>query len=416
MCILIFCTFFAFWAYKTWLHLDNSVHIPYWSRLSWSFLHGRVDIMGADPTMGDLTPYKGRVYAYWPPLTAILMIPLVWLRGPDDFPQRIFGIFFAAINTGLLYLLIERFSRSVNSSRPAWLPIVAAFFFGWGTSNLVFGIIASHWFVSQLTASTFFLLALWLVTDRHPERRLRSTLLGACFFAVATAGRQHLILALPLWLFLALSDQNYVFPGKGPWTKRLATCIVQREYRWRVVGSCIPLVLVLGLMLWYNHVRFGQWFENGLTFHNVHPVFYAAYQRHGYFSPYYLARNIYDLLLRFPGFERWDGQDRFMGFSLLIQCPILFLAFGSGVSAAFRPLANLLWITCGLVSLPIFLIYNPGASQFGARYLHDIVPFLIFLIILKEPDKRPIWFISLGILSVAINLLGPLYVLGEIHF
>src|SRR4051812_41270931 len=79
--LIFFATLNVFLLYKRALGLDNSTHVMYYAQLAWSFLHHRLDVAAATLTDVDLSPYHGRIYAYWPPLTALLMTPMVALRG-----------------------------------------------------------------------------------------------------------------------------------------------------------------------------------------------------------------------------------------------------------------------------------------------------------------------------------------------
>ena len=168
-------------------------------------------------------------------------------------------------------------------------------------------------------------------------------------------------------------------------------------------------------MLWYNHLRFDQWFVNGLRYHNPDDRVAQDFKNYGYFSARYLPRNIYYLLLRVPGFERWDHQPSWMGFSLFIQCPVLFLIFGKSESRC-SDLRTALWIATGLVSVPILMLMTTGFGQFGARYLFDGVPFLMLLILLREDALPRAPFVILGVLSMVINILGPAILLEHIRF
>ncbi len=389
--------------YRKSMGLEDSVHLAWYSQLAWAFLHGRVDIPGADPRWLDMSPFQGRVYGYWPPLAAVLMAPLVAWRGAAHFPQRIFGMIFGSINVGLFYLIAERLRRQIHLLVPVWTPLLAGFFFGWGTSNFIYSIVSNHFFISPLIASSFMLTALWLVLERRPEWRRTSTWLGAVSFAVATGGRQHLILAFPLWVYLACSDERFVLRTVG-----------KRECR-RAVEMLVPVMIVLALMLWYNHLRFGRWFENGLSYHNPDSSILNDYRTYGYFNFHFIPRNIYYLLLRPPGASLVDHQPGWMGFSLFLQCPILFLAIGQSRSSEFRRLTTVLWLFVGLVSLPILMLYSTGFSQFGSRYLYDVVPLLSVLVLLRSEGRSRL-FVALGLLSIAVNFLGPPYFLYSYSF
>ncbi len=405
--LVFFITFDLFSLYKHCLHLPDWTNVQYYSELAWSFLHGRSDLPEL-PTAVDLSPYHGRVYAYFPPLNALLMIPLIWLRGGIvHFPQRLFAMFFGALNGALFYLIFTRLK--MKSACPhRWLPFASALIFSLGTSNLVFSVVGNHWFVGQLTAVTFVLLAFWTALERRLAWRPAMTVVSSCALGLAVAGREHFLLLLPFWTALILSDETYQLPGQGSYGRRLWRAACDPQHRIRVLKVWGPSLFVFFGLLIYNHARFGSWSENGSTYQHMEPWVRADVDRYGLFNIRYIFRNIYFTLLRLPGMQHWDHRSITMGLSLFFQCPILLLLFRRG-GPAWSDLSQGLIIVTLLISAVLLCFVGTGENQFGARYYFDVLPLMGALIFLREKEStNHRLFLWLGGCSVLINLAGVL--------
>ena len=93
------------------------------------------------------------------------------------------------------------------------------------------------------------------------------------------------------------------------------------------------------------------------------------------------------------------------GLSMLLVSPALLASAWAGVRDA---RARLLWISAGLVAIPVFLYYGGGYVQYGFRYSLDFTPFLVALVALGSgrwigrPERA---LILLSIASVSYGVL-----------
>lgn len=355
----------------------------YFSHQAHSFVQGRLDIATLSPKTHDISVYKGKVFAYWPPLASIIYAPAVNLRGhPFDFPQRRFALLFAALNAAIFATLgwqvfsqLPPMGRMVSS-------LGAGVAFGLGTSNAVFAGIANDWFVGQLYASTFTLLAIVSAYRFKAGRQLSFLVLASVCFSIAVLGRAHLALGVGFLLLL---------------------CKRPRE----VLSVLAPLSVSIGILAWYNYARFDSVFEFGIHYQNMRRVSRQLTDTIGLSDVSFVLRNFYINVLRLPFFGRFDGYDVREGFGLFFQCPILVLALARSPKDTFE---RLLLIASIPVACFVLTWVGSGREQFGARYLYDAVPFLAALALvnynqLQWHHKRSI-SVGLVVLSISIQCYG----------
>ncbi len=389
--LFLFSAVTMFWL-KAFYHLSNISDPCYFSHLAWSFLHYRLDLVGFSPKSIDLSFFNGRVYAYWPPLSAICMMPFVWLRGgPLLFPQRVFGILVAAGAVPLIYLLILRFDGLTERCSTRAERVMTTVFFAFGTSNLIFGVVALHWFIGQLTASLALLAAILLMLDAAQNSPTKTLFAGLCF-SFAVLGRANLLLTFPSWLLLGWASTLTRPPLR-----------LRRPPAAFFVAVATAVGGAIGLC-WYNYTRFGSFFEFGISYNRMAEMFKTDFARHGYTSLCYLPRNIYFELIRLPGMQLIDRRDAWLGFSIFAQCPIFLGLFAPLRRKRDVCLAAVLGMGAFLAVVSSLLILGTGWRQFGSRYFYDAVPFLIPLLRLKQ--IRTGWWIGLGIVSIVINIYG----------
>ncbi|HEU4413095.1 MAG TPA: hypothetical protein VFS43_48080 [Polyangiaceae bacterium] len=406
------------WLLKTVMLLDNEGGPLYFADLAWGFLNGRLDLPSTPLGAVDVSPFQGRTYAYWPPLPSIVMMPWVALTGVKGFKMRTFGIAFASLNAGLAYFIISRFVSQLGWARVTlrWRA-AAALAYALGTSNVIFGIHAIHWYVGQLVTSTSLLLGLWFGLDRRPHRRGFAALAGGTFFALAMLGRQHLVLAAPLAAYLALSDERFrLWPGPGGPLTGARAALGRGETWLRLLAAAAPYVACLAFTFAYNHARFGNWLENGLSYHNMGERFRGDYTLYGAFNVVYVPRNLYYVFARMPFFHLLDGQTPSMGFCLFVQSPFLIMALRRPPAPDLLPFAIALWAAVLFTWVPILMLMGTGWWQYGARYLYDAVPILALIGLLNLPRWRGPWPGFFAALSVAINVAGVVLIRYQVFY
>jgi hypothetical protein len=176
--------------------------------------------------------------------------------------------------------------------------------------------------------------------------------------------------------------------------------------RWGV-QCMVPMCLACFALLYYNHIRFQDWFDFGyVTIHSSDWIMEAA-RTYGLFNPHFIPANLYAMFLKMPRMV-FDGSCFYYspsreGISILATTP--------AVVYIFRRM-KLNWWTAGawfsiLFSMGLLMFYhNTGADQLGYRYLMDyLLP--VLLLIGLGAGQRPSWiFKGLVLLSVIGNMAG----------
>jgi hypothetical protein len=155
----------------------------------------------------DLTFYNDHWYVANPPLVAVLMFPIIWLIHFDRFNTVVFSITCGALNSALLFLLLECIALrgwiQTAIQHHIWLVI----FFAFGSAHYYLAFGGKMWFMSQTVTVTFVLLAVC-----NAVTRLSVWLTGAAI-ALAAAARPTGIFIVPL--LLGIQIENLREDGKN---------------------------------------------------------------------------------------------------------------------------------------------------------------------------------------------------------
>ncbi|MGI8749584.1 MAG: hypothetical protein ACR2J6_03400, partial [Thermoleophilaceae bacterium] len=151
-----------------------------------------------------------------------------------------------------------------------------------------------------------------------------------------------------------------------------------RPPRWRgaaVAAGLLPILAALGLLGWYNLVRFGSPTEMGLAWHDMAPAFRADFARYGAFNLHYLPKNLYYQFISYTLLTSDGAQN---GGGLFWMTPVLLGAPYAAWRGRRDPLVWALLGSCALVYLPVGLVMGTGYVTFGPRYLLDLmVPIVV---------------------------------------
>ena len=350
----------------------------YFRDLAAAFLEGRLNLENLTETH-DLVFFSGKYYAYWPPVPALVWLPIDFLTGrtlADGLVSAAAGAFNVWLLLRVCRQLSLRFAWALSTKELAAIGLFWAF----GTVHFYLASSGNTWFFAQTIAQTFLLGSLYLFGKGN-----RWFGAGLCF-AGALYSRNNLLFAL--FAFGALYAAGWAKDGWKPFLRRAL-----------LFG--IPLVVATALNMWYNHARFGNSFENGLQYHLMDDYFRINFEQHGYFSTAYLPYNFWVEVLKPPPLT---GKPPFIkphpeGFGMLWASP-LFLLFvpALGVWMFRRPRAlvqkqarlfagGALWSTL-TIAFTIFLIMGTGWRQFGARYTLDFQVFVLLFILAAWPCMR----------------------------
>jgi hypothetical protein len=404
-----------------------------WFPLASSLLHGRLWIDGSRPWIELVPGGNGHYYLPFPPIPAVVLIPIVATLGQSFTDTSGVTALAGAVNVLLVLALL----RALRLKAREALVLTLAFAFG----SEAFYVAATggvHLWTETL-AVTFVLAALNLaVRGRWPWA-------VGVLFGLAVGCRPTILLTGPAFVVLLWRFGGWLRVGEsateptaiGPTAMDPAAPDAPRRSRTGRVARSVAawavaarsriarlvreadlaglLSLMLGALLvgiWlalFNAARFGSPMEFGYDLirgPDGTSVLSEPWYSQGIVSPFYLPRGLFTMLLR-----GWDFNDRFpwvqpnwAGCSIFYTTPILiFLA-----RARWRdPLVLAGWL--GLV-LPVALDLmhgNPGYAQFGYRFILDGLPFawlLLGLVVARNGLTRGL--VAAAIVGIAINFYG----------
>lgn len=375
-------------------------HTPYnhFALLADAWLHGRLDLGGPPPPYtgnNDFAVWQGKYFVSFPPLPAVLILPVVKLAGGAEHVRD--GRFFACF-TGLapafLYLFLDKLTRLSRSIRTERENILLALLFAFGTVYWFSAVQGTVWFAAHVIGAALAALYLFASTNAsHP-------IIAGLALGLGFATRTPLGFAFPLFLWEALRASR----NKPSDHVSLADVDV-RALAKRLALFALPAAAVLALLFWHNHARFGDPFEFG---HHLLAIGWRTrIERWGLFSYHYLAKNLAIVLTSMPfvgGTNAAPFQINAHGLALWITTPIYAWAlWPKRTSPYFWALA----VTAAFVALPSLLYQNSGWIQFGYRFSND---FAVFLFAMIATGKRRFGtsFWGLALVGVVVNAFGAL--------
>ncbi|HEX2874212.1 MAG TPA: hypothetical protein VHP33_23320 [Polyangiaceae bacterium] len=375
-------------------------HTPYnhFALLAEAWLKGRLDLGGPPPDYArgnDFASYQGRWFVVFPAFPSVLLLPLVALAGhAEAVVDGRFFLLLAGLAPAVLFLVLEKLSRSGESKRGEVENLLLSCLFCFGSVYFFCSVQGTVWFAAHTVGAV--LLMLYLLCALGAERPL---LAGLCL-ALGFATRAPLIFAAPLFVFEALRATKLPEPrGAG---------LVQRYALGRLLVMlllfALPIAAVLGLGFWHNAARFGDPFETG--YRHLSVVWAARIAKWGLFDYHYLARNLGVMLTSLPWFPAQGGalQINAHGLALWVTTPMYLWLF---LAKRWSTLARALLLTTLLVALPTLFYQNTGWVQFGYRFSNDYAPFLFVLLALVGPTLRGSFMLA-SALAVVVNFFGAL--------
>ena len=367
----------------------NTPSSAYWGELAESFLHGKLNL--EHPAgFHDLTFYNGQWYVPNPPMPAVLLIPAVALLGSaEKINMTVYSALIGAFNAGLIYIILkkanERHLIRLKDSGMLWL--TAAFVFG--GDHLWLSTSGQMWFISQLLVVSFTLLAmLIIICSGSPVPA--GFCIGAAVLCRPNVFPVYLVL---LGLYLYLERDNALR--------------IDRKMIFWCLKSGLPVVFCVLLLLGYNRMRFGDFFDFGYKTINGASDIVAAANDYGLFSYKFLGKNADIMLLRLPRIDFSGARFWFYpyvaGYSVLLMSPWLLYAF--------RNLKKNWWVIGSLMSLGLILImlllyHNTGAEQIGYRYILDAYAPLILLTGNGMKGKAGKVFKAAAVFSIVLQLIS----------
>jgi hypothetical protein len=387
-----FCLSIFLYAFFSWMITQRSLLLPskvaYFNYLADAFLHGQLKLRVIPFTTHDLTIFNEGYYLYWPPLPAVILMPLVAIFGVN-FSDILFNIAVASLNTYFVALLLRRAAAleviNLSGSQRGCLVI----FFALGTVHLTLAPYGRVWSTSQLLGFFFLLLAYVTALTLHGKKAF---VLTGIALAATLLTRTHMLFA-GLWPAVYLA-----YNCGGLTSKRV----------FRDLGLlAAPVALGCALLGAYNWFRFGSVLDNGLNYHLMAKEFVNDFYRYGIFSSYYIPTNFFYQYVTYP-FPLHSKT--FHGGSLLLLSPVFLAAFWGIAKGQPRWSVWALVVSIITVQIPILMLMGTGWVQFGPRYSLD---FLLPLLLLTAMGIR-FWPTSVLVILTIVSVLH--FLVGTAHF
>lgn len=390
--------FFLFWFFflSTYLLVAGNSNFKwhttsrnYFSLQAYSWVKGHLDLVIKPKDIHDLSIFQGKLYLYWPPLSTLLILPLVVFFG-RNISDIFYTAFFGSFNPVLLYFVINKAKKiGILPKIPENYILLLTLFYAFGTITFYLSVSGTVWFTSQIISQIPLLLSIYFLFFFLEKNYYRYFIISIVFLILAFWGRYQLILYIPFHFLTLISK------------KRLSRKIL--------FTSFVLVLLNLILFFIYNYSRFGNIFETGWRYQNYSPRFGENIKRYGMVNFRYILQNVYYFLVnpvglssKFP-FINPDPS----GNSIFNTSPLFLLI----LIGFFKKLHNLKYYfiilgSCVIVILSSLLTYYTGWFQFGYRYSLDIMPLLIFaLCFWINRFSKYIVFILFS-LSLLVNILG----------
>jgi len=377
------------------LTLRKQSKYPQYVYLSYSFLHGRLDLIETPANTFDLILYQDRWYVPGGMMPALLLLPIVAVGG-TGFSDVLFGVLIGAVNVALMYGLL---GDLLPENRPVriWLTIL----FGVGTAHWWLSSVGSVWFNAQIVAVMFMIpFVRQALRGTHPW-------LAGLWLGLAGLSRPTALFAVAFYLvYLALQDRNW-----------------QAFFR-KLIPFGLTLSAAVGVMLAYNYFRFGAPLEFGYGYVQGSGALIFTYAAYSGFNVRYMPCNMYVSLVGLPNlrssplptvnevcwylepvkhvFGKMSSFFNPLGMSMFLATPALLFIFWAKLR---DNLVIAAWAGTICVLIPLWMYHTTGYVQFGYRYVLD---FIVFLFIMLAGAIRRIGAlegIAIGA-SIAMNAIG----------
>jgi hypothetical protein len=310
--------------------------------LAAALLEGRLSIAEPMPWLEAIPAPDGGWYVPLAPGTAIVLLPVVALAGPELVDSGAVSAIAGALAVWLAWGLVRRVG--VSARQAVWLVIALAL-------------------GSELT---------WVATTGGPHAVNHAVAMAALFGSLSLAIAGRLPVGAGFAWSLAVACRVPIL---------LAFPVFAWRYRHRIARFVIGAAPIGLALVAYNTARFGSPFDFGLSRimggDPPESVLDEPWYEHGIFSIHYLPRGLHTMLLR--TFDVVDEAPWFRpnwaGTSVLLTMPALLWLWRARDRSLVIP-----WLAVLLVLLPDLLHGVPGFAQFGYRFICDVLPLLWWLL------------------------------------
>ncbi|MCX6809656.1 MAG: hypothetical protein NTZ65_02835 [Candidatus Berkelbacteria bacterium] len=355
-------TVYILFAQKGFQYLNN------FSPLAQSFLNGRLDVDKL-PNLTELVENGGKYFVVYPPMPAVVLMPLVAVLGAN-FNVVPVGVLIGALSVALFYLLASNFTDKMSTR------ILTVALFGFGTNFFYTAEISSSWYFAHTIAVFFLIAGLLFAKNKH-------AFLGGLMLGFAFLSRLPTILAFPLFLYLLTESEKK-----------------ERKLN-QVIIFFAPILAAVFLFGLYNYLRFGSFLQTGYSL--IPNVSIEPWYREGVFSLTYIPRQLQAIFLAMPKFSlSWPF---FLpspnAMALWLTTPALILLFFTKFK---NKIVLFSLLSALLVAFPSLIHGTVGFTQFGYRFSLDYIVFLLIPLVFAF-DKVGYKIASALVgLSIAINV------------
>jgi hypothetical protein len=336
-----------------------STDFDYHGRLAVALTEGRWWLTEAPRWLNELVACgEGRFCVVYPPLPALLAVPLAPLVGAGN-AQSLVSQLSGGASAGVLFLALRAFGA------PRAVALTGTVLSAAGTTLLFTSVDGRAWYAAHAVSVLFTSLALLLAA-----RGDRGWLVGGAL-GLAALARLPVAAAFPALALLAARR------GGRPYAPTLRDV---------VIGGAPFAAAYLG----YNMLRWGTPLDAGYGVLTIDDHFF----RHGLVSPLYLPRHLYAIFIEAPEFV--DGEPAFLrfriiGMSLFLTTPAFLWVFGAFRRARRDASLAAVAIAAGLALVPNILHGTVGFAQFGYRFSLDAQPFLVALALAADARAPAAW-------------------------
>jgi hypothetical protein len=375
--------------------------------LAQAWLQGRLDIGGSPPGTNDWACFdtvdegpcppgrysfsgpeaeRYRWYVSFPPLPAVLLLPVVAIFGLGTL-DALFWALFAGLAPMLLFVVLRFLRESGQSGRTERDDLLVTALFAIGSVYYFAAVQGTVWFAAHVVAAAF--VCLYLLYAFGARRPLAAGLaLGLAFLCRPAT--------LLLAGFFALQAISAAKDEDRPWSAS-----APRLFR-ALAMFALPLGLIVSAAMWHNAARFGDPFEFGHSFLQIR--WRSRIETWGLFSTHYLPRNLTVFLLSLPWLIESSPFIRITrhGLALWFTTPnLLWSLWPRKLDAT----VVALWAGVVPTALCTLLYQNTGWIQFGYRFSLDYLP-LLFVLVALSRRRFGAAFLACAVFAIVLNTFG----------
>ncbi len=390
--------------------------------LAYSWLHGQLDVVGGNPPgTNDWACYdtlthgacpagvfhfadaqRYRWYVSFPPLPALVILPLVALFGLAT-RDALFWAILAGLGPSLLYVLFRFLRETGRSDRSPRDDLLLTALFAFGTPFFFTAVQGTVWFAAHVVAVPLLVLyVLFAIDARRPV--WAGVALGLAFMTRPTTALLAIFFGLAALQASRPDDVEAADPDALVW-KRIALWL--RGVRWgsalrRIALFAAPILVVGAIAMWLNVARFHSPFAFGHRYLQIR--WRGRIERWGLFNYHYLSKNLAVFLASLPWLSAEPPYIQVSGHGLALWVTTPGLLWVLWPKRTTHRMA-FLWLAIGPVMLLDLMYQNSGWLQFAYRFALDYLPLLFVLLALGRRRFGP-GFWALALLAIALNTFG----------